>query len=302
MKPTLLILAAGRGSRFGGAKQVNPMGPSGETIMEYSIYDALKMGFGKIVLVINEEVESDVKAIVEKLGVPSEQVAYAYQDKYIEHVSSELQASRLKPWGTGHAILCAENEINTPFAMINADDFYGKDAFATMASFLSENGTDNTRAFSMVGYDLINTLSENGTVSRGVSVSDEHGKLATITETHRISEKDGKIFCTSEDGEHIPIETGLASMNFWGFQPIIFNALHDQFVEFLETTPQPEKDEFVIPAVIDSMINNDTIEVSVLHSSAKWFGVTYKEDRPIVVERLRKFQQNDTYPSPLSLS
>lgn len=301
MKPTLLILAAGRGSRFGGAKQVSPMGPSGETIMEYSIYDAITSGFGKIVLVINREVEEDTKNLISKIGLNDDMVAYAYQDEYTEHVTAEVQAARLKPWGTGHAIMCAEEHINTPFAMINADDFYGREAFETMAKFLSGPGKDDSSAFSMVGYDLINTVSENGTVSRGISVSDEHGLLSSITETHGIFERDGDLYYTEND-QQFPVREGLASMNFWGFQPILFDELHEQFEAFVTSTPDPTKDEFVIPAVIDSMIKNQRITVAVLHSSAKWFGVTYKEDKPVVIDKLKTYVDKGIYSTPLTLS
>lgn len=301
MKPTLLILAAGRGSRFGGAKQVNPMGPNGETIMEYSIYDALKNGFGKVVLVINEEVREDIVAIAQKLHLSKEQMALAYQDRYMGHISKELNAQREKPWGTGHAILCAEEHIKTPFAMINADDFYGREAFGTMATFLTGTGSNDQSKYSMVGYDLVNTLSENGTVSRGVSMSDKNGYLTSITETHGIHAKDGQIVYVNNDGVEKSLNEGLASMNFWGFQTSLFDELHKKFKEFLSNTPYPNKDEFVIPSVIDDMIHQKTITVSVLHSPAKWFGVTYKEDKPWVMNKLQEFVDKKIYPSPLTL-
>ncbi len=299
MKPTLLILAAGRGSRFGGAKQVSEMGPSGETIMEYSIYDALNNGFGKIVLVINKDVEADIKMLLDKTLIDKKNIALAYQDKYFEHISDEIQAKRLKPWGTAHAILSAEKFIDTPFAMINADDFYGADAFKTMADFLSTTAIADPSNYSMVGYDLINTLSENGTVSRGLSISDSEGYLSSIKETHEIHEQNGNVLCDDGHGNKVAVGEGLASMNFWGFHPNLFQEMHKQFVSFLATTPDLTKDEYQIPTVIDSMIKSGQIKVSVLHSSAKWFGVTYKEDRPIVVEKLKEFANNKTYPSPL---
>ncbi|MFY0652983.1 MAG: NTP transferase domain-containing protein [Cyclobacteriaceae bacterium] len=299
MKPTLLILAAGRGSRFGGAKQVSEMGPAGETIMEYSIHDALKNGFGKIVLVINKEVEADTMRIIESTGIDSNQIAYAYQDLFQEHIKPKVQEERLKPWGTAHAILSAENQIDTPFAMINADDFYGADAFKTMADFLSTEAVKDDSKYSMVGYDLINTLSDNGTVSRGLSVSDPNGYLASITETHDIYAEEDKILCSNGSGEKVEVTEGLASMNFWGFCPNIFAEMHEQFKAFLENTSDLSKDEFQIPTVIDKMINEGKISVSVLHSSAKWFGVTYKEDRPIVVKKLAEFVANGVYSNPL---
>jgi dTDP-glucose pyrophosphorylase len=299
MKPTLLVLAAGRGSRFGGAKQVSEMGPSGETIMEYSIHDALQNGFGQVVLVINKDVEADTKEIISNTGIDPYLISYAYQDSFVEHISPEIQDARLKPWGTAHAILSAEKLIDTPFAMINADDFYGADAFKTMAYFLSTVAIDDESKYSMVGYDLINTLSDNGTVSRGISISDEKGYLASITETHNIYSEGDRILCSNESGENVEVTEGLASMNFWGFSPNLFTAMHEQFKTFLSTTPDLKKDEFQIPSVIDKMIHDGKITVSVLHSSAKWFGVTYKEDRPIVVEKLKKFVDQGKYQSPL---
>lgn len=299
MKPTLLVLAAGRGSRFGGAKQVSEMGPSGETIMEYSIHDALQSGFGKVVLVINKQVEADTIEIISNTNIDPSLISYAYQDLFIEHISNDIQAERMKPWGTAHAILSAEKLIDTPFAMINADDFYGRDAFKTMADFLSTIALEDSSKYSMVGYDLINTLSDNGKVSRGISVSDDNGYLTSITETHNIFANEGRILCSNGVNENVEVKEGLASMNFWGFNPNLFAEMHEQFKAFLSSTPDLTKDEFQIPTVIDKMIKDSKITVSVLHSSAKWFGVTYKEDRPVVVEKLAEFVKEGKYKSPL---
>ncbi|MEQ6119753.1 NTP transferase domain-containing protein [Reichenbachiella sp. MALMAid0571] len=299
MKPTLLVLAAGRGSRFGGAKQVSEMGPSGETIMEYSIHDALQSGFGKVVLVINKQVEADTIEIMSNTNIDPSLISYAYQDLFVEHISDNIQSERLKPWGTAHAILSAEKLIGTPFAMINADDFYGRDAFKTMADFLSTVAIKDSSKYSMVGYDLINTLSDNGKVSRGISVSDDNGYLTSITETHNIFADGNKILCSSDSDENVEVKEGLASMNFWGFNPNIFKEMHEQFQSFLSSTPNLTKDEFQIPSVIDKMIKDGKITVSVLHSKAKWFGVTYKEDRPVVVEKLSEFVKEGKYKSPL---
>ncbi|WP_420579964.1 nucleotidyltransferase family protein [Reichenbachiella sp.] len=293
MKPTLLILAAGRGSRFGGAKQVAPMGPHGETIMEYSIYDALNNGFGNVVLVINKDVEQDTFDLVDKMTGAKEKISYAYQDLYTDMIHPEIQSKRLKPWGTAHAIMSACKLIEGSFAMINADDYYGKDAFQTMANYLQSHTAPAN--FSMVGYDLENTLSANGTVSRGISISDNSGFLSSIKETHEIEAKDGKII--SEGG--IEITEGLASMNFWGFQNILFDELKHQFKDFLSTTKDLTKDEYQIPTVIDQMIKKGMIKVSVLHSGAKWFGVTYKEDAKYAAEAIQGYVAEGNYPSPL---
>lgn len=297
MKPTLLILAAGRGSRFGGAKQVAAMGPSGETIMEYSIYDALKNGFGQVVLVINKDVEADTFELVDRMSGAKDKISYAYQDLCNDLIPEDVQKNRLKPWGTGHAILAAADNINGNFAMINADDFYGGEAFKTMADFLSSHHEDHQ--YSMVGYEMVNTLSENGTVSRGVSVSDENGHLSSIIERHGIHQDAHKIYYSETDGSKVAITTGLASMNFWGFQNNLFDELKIQFEAFLKATPDLTKDEFYIPTVIDNMIKDGSINVSVLHSSAKWFGVTYKEDAPIAKAAIAKSVKQGNYPNPL---
>lgn len=293
MKPTLLILAAGRGSRFGGAKQVAPMGPHGETIMEYSIYDALNNGFGQVVLVINKDVEKDTFELVDKMTSAKDKISYAYQDLYTEMIPADIQAARLKPWGTAHAIMSACNHIAGSFAMINADDYYGKDAFSTMASYLQSYTAPNN--YSMIGYDLANTLSANGTVSRGISISDPKGFLASIVETHGIHAQGEKIMAEGEQ----EITEGLASMNFWGFQNNLFDELKAQFKGFLDTAKDLTKDEYQIPTVIDQMIKKGMIEVSVLHSGAKWFGVTYKEDAGYAAEAIQGYVAAGKYPSPL---
>ncbi|MEO9964942.1 MAG: NTP transferase domain-containing protein [Reichenbachiella sp.] len=294
MNPSLLILAAGRGSRFGGAKQVTPMGPHGETIMEYSIYDALDSGFDQIVLVINREVEKDTMDLVDKMSSDvKEKINYAYQDEYVKMIPEEIQAARLKPWGTAHAIMSASELIKGNFAMINADDYYGKEAFSTMAQFLKSH-TEMTD-YSMVGYELFNTLSTNGTVSRGISIGDESGFLTSITETHGIHDRDGVIY--DEQGQ--AITKGLASMNFWGFQNNLFDELKVQFDKFLSSTNDLTKDEYQIPTVIDQMIKKGMIRVSILHSAAKWFGVTYKEDAAFAAQSIQKYVAENRYPSPL---
>ncbi|PIB34611.1 hypothetical protein BFP72_03900 [Reichenbachiella sp. 5M10] len=297
MKPTLLILAAGRGSRFGGAKQVFPMGPHGETIMEYSIYDALNHGFGQVVLVINKDVEEDTMNLVHKMAGVKEKISYAYQDLHTSMIPAEIQAKRLKPWGTAHAIMSAETLINGSFAMINADDFYGAAAYRTMADYLSTHQQDDQ--YSMVGYDLENTLSLNGTVSRGISIGDAAGKLSSITETHGIYAKEGKIYCQGKDGQEAEITEGYASMNFWGFQNNLFEEMNQQFQVFLQQTKDLSKDEFQIPTVIDQMIKKNMIQVDLLHSDAKWFGVTYKEDKDHAAASIQQSVKAGDYPSPL---
>ena len=297
MKPTLLILAAGRGSRFGGAKQVAPMGPSGETIMEYSIYDALRSGFEDVVLVINKQVEQDTFELVSRMGEVKNKISYAYQDLHVSMIPDRISKGRLKPWGTAHAIMAAENKITGNFAMINADDFYGQEAYQTMSEFLRSH--QSPEDFAMVGYDMINTLSENGTVSRGVSISDEHGFLTSIVETHGIAQENGSIYCNTDSGSRKKITEGLASMNFWGFQQSIFTALNEQFGEFLQTTTDLTKDEYLIPTVVDRLITERKAKVSVLHSTARWFGVTYKEDTDSARAAIQKQVEQGKYPKSL---
>lgn len=297
MEPTLLILAAGRGSRFGGAKQVVPMGPAGEAIMEYSIYDALKSGFGQVVLVINKNVESDTLALVNRMTSAKDKISYAYQDAYTAMIPDEIQEARTKPWGTAHAVMAASANIQGNFAMINADDFYGREGFETMAKFLKENKAPSD--FSMIGYDMVNTLSQNGTVSRGVSISNEEGHLTSIVERHGIHEQDGTIWYEDEAGSKKEVGEGYASMNFWGFQQILFEELKHQFVDFIKNTEDLSKDEFLIPSVIDKMIKDGKISVSVLHCAAKWFGVTYKADADSARNALKRQIEANHYPDPL---
>jgi len=298
MNPTLLILAAGRGSRFGGSKQVFPLGPNGETIMEYSIYDALNNGFGQVVLVINKEVEEEILTLLEAMPKIKNQVTVAFQDLYTELIPAAMQKDRQKPWGTGHAILAARDKIAGAFAMINADDFYGQKAFTTMSEFLKNNTRPSD--YSMVGYDLANTLSLNGTVSRGISIRDEQGYLSEINETHGLYQKDGDIYATDKkSGEQTAINEGLASMNFWGFQHNIFEELEAQFQSFLKEAPDPTTDEFYIPFVIDDMIKKELIQVTVLHTDAKWFGVTYREDKDFAKTSIARYIAEGIYPTPL---
>ena len=296
MKPTLMILAAGRGSRFGGAKQVTPMGPAGESIMEYSIYDALESGFGKVVLVINKDVEADTIALVERMKDAKDKIEFAYQDLHTSMIPEDMQAARLKPWGTAHAIMSATGKIDGGFAMINADDFYGREAYATMAEFLNNHNGDSE--YAMVGYDMRNTLSLNGTVSRGVSKSDDNGNLSSIVETHGIYEKNGEILCEGDGGD-VKISEGLASMNFWGFQKSLFERLDKGFEEFLKSDRDLTKEEYLIPTVVDEMINSGEATVKVLHSSAKWFGVTYKEDTDNARASIKGEVDAGKYPNPL---
>lgn len=298
MKPTLLILAAGMGSRFGGLKQVEPVGPNGETILEYSIFDAIRAGFGKVVFVIRESFAEDFKARFESKLSGKIEIEYVYQELNKLPKGFELPEGREKPWGTGHAVLMAKDKINEPFAAINADDFYGAEAYQVMADYLSKS--IKSEVFSMVGYQLNNTLSDFGSVSRGICVTDKNNQLSKITETHKIRLEQGTILCESENHETVEL-TGkeTVSMNFWGFHPSVFNRIENQFIDFLRENIQLPKSEFYIPFVVFEMIQKGQVAVDVLKADSPWFGVTYKEDKPFVIEQIEQLTQKGIYPDKL---
>lgn len=289
MKPTLLILAAGMGSRYGGLKQLDQLGPNRETIMDYSVDYALAAGFGKVVFVIRKNMQEPF----------DQHILFKYQDKIrVETVYQEIDIlpegftvnpERVKPYGTAHAILMAKDAIKEPFAVINADDFYGKDAFQTMADFLNTPQTDTVPVFSMIGYYLKNTLSEFGSVSRGVCVSNEKSELVQITEMTKIQKYEDGIKNLNEDGIYTAL-TGNepVSMNFWGFTADFFTSLEQQFIQFLKINNDNPKSEFPIPAVVDQFISSKKAVVKVLECDASWFGVTYQEDKPYVMQKLKE--------------
>lgn len=286
MKPTLLILAAGLGSRYGGLKQLDRIGPHGETIMDYSVADAAVAGFGKVVFVIRRSMEEDFKKLI--LSKYENQVAvdWAFQELDTLPVGFEVNPERTKPWGTAHAILAAKDVINTPFAVINADDFYGKDAFLVLSQFLQ-----NPTGFAMVGYQLGKTLSENGTVSRGVCSIDEHNHLLSIKEMTLIERYSDGIKNREESGYFTNLEEETTvSMNCWGFTPEIFSFLEVGFTEFLNNCSQDLKAEYTIPSVINHLLEKRLKQITVLKSSARWFGVTYQGDRALVAEKLKNLQ------------
>ncbi len=296
MKPTLLILAAGMGSRYGGLKQIEPVGPAGETILEYSVYDAIRAGFGKIVFVIRHSFDEDFRARFDKLKEHID-VRYVYQELDYLPAGYELPADRVKPWGTGHAILMARDEISEPFAAINADDFYGAPAFREMAAFFHKGVSHST--YAMIGYLLKNTLSEFGTVSRGVCKTDEKNNLVEITERTKISREGGAI--VHKDGETITElgEDSPVSMNFWGFHPNLFSQLERQFQAFLDERIHSPKSEFFIPNVIFNLIRSGSVKAKVLQADSPWFGVTYPEDKPFVVSKIRELIHQGHYPEDL---
>ncbi|SHM13046.1 dTDP-glucose pyrophosphorylase [Chitinophaga jiangningensis] len=298
MQPTLLILAAGMASRYGSLKQIQQFGPSGETIIDYSIYDAIRAGFGKIVFIIRESFEKEFKEIFEPKLKGRVATDYVFQDMDSFIGKYEVPADRTKPWGTAHAILCAKNAINEPFAVINADDFYGADAFVKMADFLK--GEAKADIYSVVGYELGKTISEHGSVSRGVCAVDGAGFLSAINERTKIYSDNGVIVYEDADGSkhELSAETPV-SMNFWGFDPSVFDLSQDLFYEFLENSRSNPKAEFFIPIVADEFIKRGKGKVKVLPTSAQWFGVTYKEDAPGVQASLNELVAKGAYPNNL---
>ncbi len=298
MQSTLLILAAGVASRYGSMKQVEGFGPHQETIMDYSIYDAIQAGFDKVVFIIREEFSENFKAIFEPKLKGRIATDYVFQemDSFLD--GSPLPAGRTKPWGTAHAVLCARNAINGPFAVINADDFYGLDAFQKMAKFLQNECRDDQ--YGLVGYELGKTLSENGSVSRGVCEVDKNNNLKSIKERTKITKENGQIIFEEADGSKHPLTPDTSvSMNFFGFGPSFFEWSQRLFKEFLEQNRENPKAEFFIPIVVDYFISHQVGMVKVLPTGAQWFGVTYKEDAPAVRGDLRALIAGGLYPEKL---
>lgn len=301
MKPTLLILAAGMGSRYGGLKQIDPMGPNGETVLDYSVFDAIRAGFGKVVFVIRRDFEDVFR---QQVGAKFDQripVEYAFQDLNDLPEGFTVPEGRTKPWGTGHAMLSAQANIQEPCVMINADDFYGRDAYAVIAKYLAEPKPDNGKShYCMVGFKLKNTLSEHGSVARGVCVTDANGKLKSVTEMTKIFKTDTGAENREVEGAYVPLTADEpVSMNFWGFTPDFFQHLRAEFIEFLKAKGGEQKSEFYVPFVVDSLVQAGKADVAVLPTSSKWFGVTYPDDKPIVVGSIRALVDAGDYPASL---
>ena len=300
MKPTLLVLAAGMGSRYGGLKQLDPVGPSGEIIIDYSIYDAIQAGFGKVVFLIRRDIEDIFRESIGKRYEGKIEVDYAFQAKDDIPESFTIPAEREKPWGTGQAVLAAESVINEPFAVINADDFYGRSGFQLLTEYFSDSEKSDSVDFSMVGFVLRNTLSEHGTVSRGVCKTDADGFLQNVNEITKIAKCENGAKNLAE-GEGITDMSGdeIVSMNMWGFTPEIFPELRKQFVEFLEKDISTPKSEFYLPFAVDTLIKKGLGKVKVLKSVDHWFGVTYQEDKPVVIASIQKLVDDGVYPGKL---
>ena len=296
MKPTLLVLAAGMGSRYGGLKQMDGVGPNGEIILDYSVMDAIRAGFGKVVFVIRHSFADQFKARINAEHYGNKiAVEYVYQELDKLPAGFSVPEGREKPWGTNHAILMAKDAIHEPFAIINADDFYGRDAFQVMADHLRTlEGKDGS--YCMVGYRLENTLSENGTVSRGVCQTDANGLLIGMTERTAIGRTANGIEYKDTDGSMHPLPAdATVSMNLFGFTPDYFAKSEALFVDFLKEHGQELKSEYYIPFAVNTFIADGRATMTVLKTTAQWFGVTYKEDRPMVVERLKKLHDQGVY-------
>jgi len=299
MKPTLFVLAAGMGSRYGGLKQLDGLGPNGETIMDYSIYDAMKAGFGKIVFVIRSSFEKDFQSVVINKFKDLIETELVFQEITNVPEGSTYTLEREKPWGTNHAVLMGKDVIHEPFAVINADDFYGQESFSILADFLRKTeGKKNE--YCMVGYHVGNTLSESGAVSRGVCVVDEKGHLQNVVERTSIEEKGGTIYYLNEKNEEVTLQPNTpVSMNMWGFTPDYFDYSEAYFKEFLAENGQKLKSEFYIPLAVNNLIVQKKATCLVLDTPSKWFGVTYAEDRPQVVLKINELIRKGVYPEKL---
>lgn len=297
MKPTLVILAAGMGSRYGGLKQLDEVGPNGEAIIDYSLFDAIRAGFGKVVFIIRRDFEDAFKERFDRKLTGKINVEYVFQELTDLPSGFSVPAGREKPWGTGHAIRAAREVVKEPFSAINADDFYGFEAYQTVARFLTGDVADNQ--YAMVGYRLDNTLSENGSVSRGLCVTNAQQNLVDIEELTQITSENEGIFYY-KDNEKVGLKGyETVSMNFWGFHPSLFTHLEEGFVSFLKEKGNEMKSEFFIPMYVDELIKAEKTEVKVLTSNASWFGVTYQEDKPVVKDRINQLIAEGKYPSKL---
>jgi UTP-glucose-1-phosphate uridylyltransferase len=297
MKPTLLILAAGMGSRYGGLKQMDELGPNGESIIDYSVFDAIRSGFGKVVFVIHPSFAEAFKERFESRLKGKIDTEYVFQELQNIPEGFKVPEGRKKPWGTGHAMLMAKKVINEPFAIINADDFYGKEAYQSAVDFIRHHPADNE--YAMIGYALKNTLSEHGTVSRGVCETDNNGYLKGVTERTKIGRENGKIYFYEGDKKTELTGNEPVSMNFWIFKPSFFNELEKGFINFLKERGGKRKSEYYFNVCADELIKSGKATTLVINTDAKWFGVTYQEDKPIVRENLNQLIEKGEYPEKL---
>lgn len=298
-KPVLVIMAAGMGSRYGGLKQIDTIDAQGHIIMDFSIYDAKLAGFEKVVFIIKKENLEVFKEVIGNRVAEKMEVSYVFQELTNLPEGYALPEGRVKPWGTGHAVLSAIDAIDGPFAVINADDYYGREAFAKIYDFLATHEDDDKYRYAMVGYVLENTLTDHGHVARGVCVTDENNYLTGINERTKIAKRDGGAAYTEDDETWVPLPLDCTvSMNMWGFSKSLLEELNAQFPAFLEEglKTNPMKCEFFLPTVVNNLIDADRATVTVLTSADKWYGVTYKEDKEVVVEAIRKMEESGKYP------
>ena len=297
MKPTLLILAAGMASRYGSMKQIDGFGPNNETIIDYSIYDAIKAGFGKVVFIIKEEFLEDFKEIFEAKLNGKIETDYVFQNFDIKQFGVDIEIERSKPWGTAHAILAGRTAINEPFCVINADDFYGLDAYQKMVKFLTTEVSDSN--YSMIGYEIGKTLSEYGSVSRGVCQVDENGVLLEVVERTKVLKNGDAIVFEEGDTQYPLTPDTRVSMNFWGFTPAVFQITEQLFRDFAVQNKENPKSEFFIPLVAEYLVKSRIADFQVIPTDSQWFGVTYKEDKPIVQASIDQLIKDGTYPENL---
>lgn len=300
MQPTLVILAAGMGSRYGGLKQVDKLGPGGETIIDYSVFDAMRAGFGKVVFVIRKSIEKDFLEVFADRFLKKVPYEIVFQELDMLPEGFTCPPERQKPWGTAHAIWVARNAVKEPFVVINADDFYGRQAYETLADFIKKNPEQTTDNYAICGYRLDKTLSEHGTVSRGICKVDADGYLSSVDEQFNIEKlSDGTIVSHNDDAPATLEADTLVSMNFWAFNPTLFNIIEEKFKAFLPKHIHEPKSEIFTPTLVDELINEGVAKVKMLQSDAKWFGVTYADDKQMVLDNLKALYDAGEYPDKL---
>jgi UTP-glucose-1-phosphate uridylyltransferase len=299
MDLTLLVLAAGMGSRYGGLKQLDQVGPSGETIIDYSVYDAIEAGFNKVVFIIRRDIEKEMKELLFDKYSKKIKIEYVFQELDNLPDGVTVPKDRVKPWGTGHAVLMAKDVINEPFVVINADDFYGKSAFKVLAEYMKSQASDLKGKNCMAGYRLKNTLSDHGTVSRGVCKVNENNELEEITERTKIGWENGRILA-DDNGKQLELDgNSFVSMNFWAFTPDVFPELESEFKKFIGLNASNIKSEYYIPSIVSHQMNNKLATFKVLEATDQWFGVTYQEDKPLVIKKIKELTEQGKYPEKL---